>query len=181
LFSEEQPKRTKPNKALKKMIFMRDKGTCRVCNEKVDPFNFEVGHDIAHSKGGKLTLQNAVLLCSICNKSMRTMSLKQTRKALGIPEPTSSKDEAKKILTKLSLKELKHLAKNHRIKVKGKVEEKLFSSSVLAPTKTQYVNNLSKELTKEQIEKELGCMPKDEPKPRKTTRKKNNSSSFFGF
>ena len=80
MFFEDEPKRTKPTKALKKMVFLRDKGVCRVCKEKVDPFNFEIGHDIAHSKGGKLNLQNAILICSLCNKSMRTLSLKQMRK-----------------------------------------------------------------------------------------------------
>jgi len=84
MFFEEEHKRTKPTKAVKKMVFLRDKGVCRVCNEKVDPFNFEIGHDIAHSIGGKLTLQNAILLCSLCNKSIRTLSLKQMRKQLGI-------------------------------------------------------------------------------------------------
>ena len=52
MFFEEEPKKSKPTKALKKMIYIRDKAVCRLCIEKVDPFNFEVGHDLAHSKGG---------------------------------------------------------------------------------------------------------------------------------
>ena len=86
------------------MVYVRDKGACRLCNQKVDYFNFEVGHDLAHSKGGKLNLQNAILLCSICNKSMRTLTLKQARKALGIKSP---ENESKKTLNRLSMKELK--------------------------------------------------------------------------
>ncbi|MDI6847153.1 MAG: hypothetical protein QMD23_03370 [Candidatus Bathyarchaeia archaeon] len=31
-----------PRKALKKMVYQRDKGKCRVCGVKVDPFNFEI-------------------------------------------------------------------------------------------------------------------------------------------
>ena len=62
--------------------------------KEVDPFNFEVGHDIAHSKGGKLNLQNAILLCSLCNKSMRTLTLKQARKALGIKSPEDGLKES---------------------------------------------------------------------------------------
>jgi len=103
LFFEEEKKRTKPTKSLKKIIYVRDKGTCRICHQKVDPFNFEIGHDVAHSRGGKLNLQNAILLCSLCNKSMRTLTLKQARKALGFKSP---EDESKKTLKKLTIREL---------------------------------------------------------------------------
>lgn len=173
MFFEEEKKRPKPTQALKKMIFIRDKGICRLCNEKVDPFNFEIGHDLAHSKGGKLNLQNAILLCSLCNKSMRTLTLKQARKALGFKSP---EDDSKKALNRLSMRELRFLAKNHKIKVKGKVSEGLLSSTTLAPTKRQYVTALSKELTSEQIIKETKDVPKPEPKKK---RRKKSSSFFF--
>jgi hypothetical protein len=174
LFFEEEKKRSKPTQALKKMIYIRDKGVCKLCNERVDPFSFEVGHDLAHSKGGKLDLQNAILLCSLCNKSMRTLSLKQARKALGIKSP---ENDSKKALKKLSMKELKFLAKNHRIKLKGKISEGFLSSTTLAPTKAQYVNALAKELNSEQITEEVKNVPK--PEPKKKRRKKNDSYSFF--
>ena len=149
------------------MVYARDKGVCRICKEKVNPFYFEVGHDVAHSKGGKLTLQNAILLCPPCNKSMRTLTLKQARKALGLPEPILPHDESKKALNKLSMKELKFLVKNHRIKVKSKVEEGLFSTTVWLPSKRQYINALAKELTSEQIGEEVKNMPKPEPKKKR--------------
>ena len=173
MFFEEEKKRPKPTQALKKMIYIRDKGICRLCNEKVDPFNFEVGHDVAHSKGGKLNLQNAILLCSLCNKSMRTLTLKQARKALGIK---STEDESKKALNKLSMRELKFLAKNQGIKLKSKVEEGFLSSTIITPSKRQYVNALAKELTNEQIAKEIKNVPKQQPK--KKRRKKGNSYFF---
>ena len=156
------------------MIYLRDKGFCRLCNEKVNPFNFEVGHDLAHSKGGKLNLQNVILLCSLCNKSMRTLSLKQARKALGIKSP---EDDSKKALNKLSMKELKFLVKSHRIKVKGKVSEDFLSDTILAPTKAKYVRALAKEMNSEQIAEEIKNIPK--PVPKKKRRKKNDSFSFF--
>jgi len=178
MFFEEEQKRTKPTKALKKMVFLRDKGVCRVCNEKVDPFNFEIGHDIAHSKGGKLTLQNAILLCSLCNKSMRTLTLKQMRKQLGLPEPENQQDKAKKALNKLSLRELKYLAKNHDLRVKGRTEEGFLSSTTFAPTKTQYVRALAKEMDEGKIKQEIQNMPKSEPKRKK---KKRSNSGFSLF
>ena len=177
MFYDEQPKRTKPTKALKKMVFLRDKGFCRVCSERVDPFNFEIGHDLAHSKGGKLTLQNAILICSLCNKSMRTLSLKQMRKQLGLPEPESAIDNAKKSLNKLSLKELKYLAKIKEIKPKGRVSESLFSSTTIAPSKRQYVIALSIKLTEDEIKVNLARMPI--PEPKKKRRAKRSGGLFF--
>ena len=155
------------------MIYIRDKGICRLCNEKVDPFNFQVGHDIAHSKGGKLNLQNAILLCSLCNSSMSTLTLKQARKALGFKSP---EEESKKALKKLSMKELKFLAKSQSIKLKGKISEGFYSDTILAPTKAQYVNALAKELTNEQISNEIKNVPIPEPKKK---HRKRTSSLFF--
>lgn len=159
------------------MVYLRDKGICLSCGHGVDPFNFEIGHDIAHSKGGKLTVQNAILLCSPCNKSMRTLSLKQMRKQLGLPEPVNEQDKVKKALNKLSMKELKYLAKLHDIRLKGKTEESLFSSTTLAPTKRKYITALSKEVTEDKIKEELASIPK--PEPKKKRRKKSSSFSLF--
>jgi 5-methylcytosine-specific restriction endonuclease McrA len=120
LFFGEEKKRPNPTQALKTMIYKRDKGICQLCKRKIEYFDAEVGHNKPHSKGGKLTLQNAILLCSPCNKSMRTLTLKQTQKALGIKTP---EDESKKALNKLTMRELKFLAKNHEIKLKSKMKE----------------------------------------------------------
>jgi sulfur relay (sulfurtransferase) DsrC/TusE family protein len=166
---DEGEKRPRPKKALKKMVYQRDKGKCRICGAKIDPFNFEIGHNIAHSRGGKLTLKNAILLCPTCNRSMRTLSLKQVRKELGLPK--TPEEKTKKILQRLSLRELRYLAKNHRIKLKGRASEGFFSETKLAPSKRQYVNALAKELTEEQINRELEHIPKQEP--RKKRKKKD--------
>ena len=40
------------------------------CKNKIDVFNFHVGHDIPESKGGKLELENLRPICSNCNLSM---------------------------------------------------------------------------------------------------------------
>ena len=169
---DEEERRPTPTKTLKKMVYERDKGRCRICGANVDPFNFEIGHDKAHSKGGKLTLKNAILLCPTCNRSMQTLSLKQVRKKLGLPE--TPEDRSKKLLQKLSLRELKYLAQKHRIKVKGRVSEDWFSETRLPPSKRQYVTALSKELNEVQIIKELRHMPKREVK-----RKRKKKSSWL--
>ena len=175
LLWDEEERRPTPKKALKKMVYQRDKGKCRVCGAKVDPFNFEIGHDVAHSRGGKLTLKNAILLCPTCNKSMRTLSLKQVRKKLGLPQ--TPEEKTKKLLQRLSLRELKYLAQSHRIKVRGRVSKGFFSETRLAPSKRQYVTALAKEITEEKINRELKHMPKQERK--KKRKRKTNEWSFF--
>lgn len=169
MFWEETERRPTPKKALKKIVYQRDKGKCRVCGAKVDPFNFEIGHNLAHSKGGKLTLKNAILLCPVCNKSMRTLSLKQVRKKLGLPE--TQEEKAKKTLQKLSLRQLKYLATTYRIKVKGRISEGFFGDAKKTPSKRQYVNALTKELSEEQISREIKNMPKQEPRKKRKTKK----------
>jgi hypothetical protein len=172
MFFDEEPKRTKPTATLKRMVFERDEGICRVCTKKIDLFSFEIGHDKAHSKGGKLTLKNSILICSPCNKSMRTLTLRQVRKDLGLLD---TNEKVKKALNKLSMKELKYLAKVKDIKPKGKVSEGLFASTTIAPFKRQYVTALAKEMSEEQIQQNLKNMPKETKKKRN---KKSNSLFF---
>jgi hypothetical protein len=173
LFWDEE-KRPTPTKALKKIVFQRDKGICRICGKRVDPFDFEIGHNRAHSRGGKLTLKNAILLHPACNRSMRTLTLKQVKGALGWPD--TPEEKAKKALNRLSLRELKYLAHKHRIKIKGRVSEGLFTTTRLSPSKRQYINALAKEVKENQINQELSRMPKAKSKKRRRT----SGWSLFG-
>jgi 5-methylcytosine-specific restriction endonuclease McrA len=40
------------------------------CENKINVFNFQVGHDIPESKGGTLDIDNLKPICSNCNLSM---------------------------------------------------------------------------------------------------------------
>ena len=40
------------------------------CRNIITPFTFEAGHNIPESKGGSMTLENLIPICSSCNKSM---------------------------------------------------------------------------------------------------------------
>jgi len=40
------------------------------CTNKIDVFNFQVGHNIPESKGGPTILDNLRPICSRCNQSM---------------------------------------------------------------------------------------------------------------
>jgi len=43
---------------------------CYKCKNKIDVFNFHVGHNIPESKGGKTVLENLRPICPSCNLSM---------------------------------------------------------------------------------------------------------------
>lgn len=47
-------------------------GKCKVpwCNETITVYNFQAGHNIPESKGGKTTIDNLIPICSRCNLSM---------------------------------------------------------------------------------------------------------------
>ena len=40
------------------------------CNNKINVFDFHVGHDKPESKGGKLNIKNLKPICARCNHSM---------------------------------------------------------------------------------------------------------------
>jgi hypothetical protein len=46
-----------------------------LCNVQLSPFNFEIGHIIAASKGGKAVHENCRPICSLCNKCNRTRNM----------------------------------------------------------------------------------------------------------
>lgn len=64
-------------KALREQVWITYVGNtfscdCKVswCKNKINVFDFHVGHDIPESKGGKTTIDNLKPICSRCNLSM---------------------------------------------------------------------------------------------------------------
>ena len=64
-------------KALREQVWIHFNGKqynskcyVRWCKNKVDVFNFQVGHNIPESKGGPTVLENLRPICSRCNLSM---------------------------------------------------------------------------------------------------------------
>lgn len=64
-------------KALREQVWIVHLGKvfetkCKVkwCENKITPFDFEVGHNVPVSKGGTNDIDNLRPICSKCNKSM---------------------------------------------------------------------------------------------------------------
>ena len=104
-----QPKRKSIPKAVKTSVWNKYiqtddpkklSGKCFVgCGCDITIADFELGHVIAHSKGGPNTIKNLRPICSTCNKSMGTMNLLEFKETYGLDS---------KIETELSEEELKN-------------------------------------------------------------------------
>ena len=70
-------KKKKIPKALAEQVWIthmghRFEGKCRIswCKNRITVFDYESGHNVPESKGGKTTLDNLVPICARCNRSM---------------------------------------------------------------------------------------------------------------
>jgi hypothetical protein len=157
---EDEPSKRTLGIRERQILWERTKHRCEACKKRIDFTEMQVGHKTAYSKGGSTSLRNSVCLCYRCNKLQGTDSWNTFLKKAG-KEPEGSK--TRNTLKSLSLSTLKLIAKKYGIKVKGRTEEHLFSSSYIAPSKLQYVNALSK-LSQQKIESALKKMPSPEKK-----------------
>jgi hypothetical protein len=96
-------------------------------------------------------------------------------KKQGIEDPKAEEIKSvKQSLEELTLSQLKSLGREHHVKVSGETVEDWFTSRTIAPSKSKYVQKLSKILTKEQ----LVSVPKEVPvKVKKTAKKKRQTKS----
>lgn len=157
----------------RQILYRNAKGRCQnpACDKKIEFDEMQVGHKTAWSRRGSTTLRNSVCLCYRCNKLQGTDSWAVFLKKQGVRDP---KEELKQALQSLTLQQLKLLAAKHKVKVTGRIEEDLFSSRRLAPTKRQYVNKLSGVVTTA----DLRSLPKEPPKPTKK-RTRRESDDFW--
>jgi 5-methylcytosine-specific restriction endonuclease McrA len=70
-------RKTKIPKALREQAWLKSmghrfEGKCKVtwCKNKINVFDFQCGHNIPESKGGKTTVENLFPICGRCNMSM---------------------------------------------------------------------------------------------------------------
>lgn len=110
---------------------------------------------------------------------MGTKSIESFKKKYFPAEKDKKEEKIKQFLKQsletLTIKQLKSLAEKHRIKVKGSIVEELFDSHRAAPTKKQYINQVSGIVT----QKEINSLPKQTPpKPKKKKKTKSDDSWF---
>jgi len=157
-WADDEPKRKVPPKVLKRLVWDRDRGICQICHRKADPFDWELGHNRAVARGGRLTIKNTFVIHPSCNRSMATKTRAELARTLGLSLPGA---QAREALSKLSMAQLRVLANKHGVKVKGRIEEGVFfwsENERKPPTKRQYVNALAKVLTAEDLKKEIARM-----------------------
>jgi hypothetical protein len=165
----------------KQILYRRARGKCEnpACgrkNRKIDFDEMQVGHKTAWSKRGSTTLANSVCLCYRCNKLQGTDSWATFLKKQGVEEPKAKEMKSvKQSLEALTVSQLKFLAKKHHVEVKGEIEEGLFTSSRIAPSKSKYVKKLSRVLTRQQ----LRSVPKEAPKKVKKKRRTKSKDSWW--
>ena len=70
-------KKQKIPKALREQVWIHHNGKlfvskCKIpwCQNQINAFDFQCGHNIPESKGGTTTLENLIPICSRCNTSM---------------------------------------------------------------------------------------------------------------
>ncbi len=165
-FWGDKPKtRRTPQKLLRRLVWERDKGICQICHKKVSQFDWELAHDKAHVKGGRLTVGNTFVAHSSCNSSQGTLSRRQVLRAVGLRTP---EDNIREDLKRLTVSQLRYLASEKGVKVRGSVSEGFFQTTRTAPSKGKYVNSLAKTVATRDISKARAFRPQ----PKKRRRKK---------
>lgn len=82
-------------KAIREQVWLKYQGTafeakCTVvwCKNKINTFDFHVGHNIPESKGGTLDITNLRPICARCNLSMGAKYTIAEWSKLGSPAPS---------------------------------------------------------------------------------------------
>jgi len=166
LFDDDEPVKRTLGIRDKQILYKNANGKCQnpACGKKIEFSDMQVGHKIAASRGGRATFKNCVCLCYTCNKLQGTDSWEKFLKKQGVKDESS---ELKDVLKRLNIPKLKYLAQKHNVKVKGSLQESWGDTYRTAPSKTKYVNVLSKALAGKDINSELKDMPQIEKEKRR--------------
>jgi 5-methylcytosine-specific restriction endonuclease McrA len=82
-------------KALREQVWLKCmgktyEGKCPIiwCSNNVNVYDFQCGHNIPESRGGKTDINNLFVLCSRCNMSMsNTFTIDEWNKMSKLPSP----------------------------------------------------------------------------------------------
>jgi len=157
----------------RQILYRNAKGICQNpgCGRKIDYDEMEIGHKTAWSRGGSTTFKNSLCLCHRCNKLQGTDSWIVFMKKQDIETPEMkalhAKTQVKQKLADLTLPQLKLLAAKDKVKPSGYIEEGLFTSRRLAPTKADYVKKLAGVVS----DADIRSLYEPEPKVKAVTKK----------
>lgn len=161
----------------RQILWIRAEKKCENCGKSLEFHEMQIGHKTAWAKGGSTSLKNSVVLCYACNKLQGTDSWTIFRKKQG--KKAEDANPVKSKLKDLTISQLKKLAKEKGIKVKGKSEESLFETTTIPPTKSQYINALRAKINEKEINSFLSKKPVKTAKKRKRVTRKKNEFSLF--
>ena len=63
-------------------VYLRDKGRCQYCGERIPSSEFEFEHVIPKARGGKTCWQNIVVACTECNRKKGNRTPEEARMRL---------------------------------------------------------------------------------------------------
>lgn len=154
-----QYKKKNINKKLRAEVWSKNmgkkySGKCFCCKTAIiDVWNFECGHIIAESKGGKTDLTNLIPICSVCNKSMGNKEMNEYIKDCGFP--LEIKNYKKEGLFKLTKIELLDICKQHGIFILDKSSKEDIIKKINLSFKDNIPNIELNEIPKEYISQEI--------------------------
>jgi hypothetical protein len=141
---------------------------------------FTSGHIEAHSKGGKTTLKNSVLLCMDCNSSMRNKNYKVYMAEMGwrIPRSVTLRTGIENIITKKVIKKVVKKTPTKKVvkKVTKKAVKKKITKKVVKKTPAKK-KPVKKKVIKKKATKKAVTKKTTKKKPKK---KRSNNNEFGG-
>ncbi|MFH0929399.1 MAG: hypothetical protein V1818_03525 [Candidatus Aenigmatarchaeota archaeon] len=94
---ERKDKKRIPKKILRRMVWERDKGRCKLCGVKIRAGeDWDLARIKAGSKGGEYTYANCFVAHHTCNTSQGNLSLKQAKRSIGVSKGNKKKSTKKK-------------------------------------------------------------------------------------
>ena len=120
---------------------------CAECHKPLDLRAVEYHHIKAWAAQGRTKTQNGAALCPTCH-SLKTH--KERLKKLD-KKDTTMKPAPATVLSKLTPRQLESLAQKHKIILRGKYVDDMFSSKYVAPPKSRYVEKLAGIVTQKEI------------------------------
>lgn len=153
--SSKKPPRPPIPKALREQVWLKHAGRrfeikcpTKWCRNKINSFDFHIGHNIPFSKGGTLELNNLRPICSRCNTSMSDNYNFKTWDNLGSTNKSKSETKVKPSASVVTL-----------VSLKPKPEIITPTIPKVPPIDLSYYNNTKPKVRTTGVKKNIGINP----------------------